>query len=383
MLPAQGAPASFELGSAKTIDALSASLRARLARSRPDWQQPARALYERLIRPALGHWAPNTKLLIAPDSALNLVPFAVFLDDQRQPLLATHVISYVSSGRDRVRSRPQVNGLGPALVIAAPNYDAFAAGPQPPNGLLRRVRFSPLPGTLGEAQGIASVFGSAIVRTGEDASEAALRGARSPAFLHIATHAFFFAGADETQGAATRGLFLTGPAEPDLDHPVSEAPPPLPAEPLLRSGLALAGANHGGPSASDDGVMTALELTALELDGTELVTLSACDTGLGEVRAAEGVFGLRRALVLSGARSQLLSLWRVADRPTQELMTAFYRRLAGGEAPSAALRAVQLDGFRRAAHPYYWAAFVLSGEDQPLTGAVGATTSPSTMIEAQ
>lgn len=367
VLPARGVPTAYDLGPAKATDALVASLRVRLARQRREWQQPARALYERLIRPAIAQLAANTRLFIAPDSALNLVPFAVLLDEHAEPLLSAHALSYVSSGRDRARPRAKPNAREPALVMAAPNYDAFAAAPPTPNGLLHQVRFPPLPGTLDEAQGIASVFGSAIVRTGDDASEAALHAVHSPAFLHIATHAFFLDGAGEAESDATRGIFLSPSSDSTPDSSTNEADSPLPVEPLLRSGLALAGANHGGPTASDDGLMTALELTALELEGTQLVTLSACDTGLGQVRDAEGVFGLRRALVLAGSHSQLLSLWRVADRPTQALMTSFYQRLARGEAPSAALREVQLDGWRQAAHPYFWAPFVLSGEDEPLT----------------
>lgn len=372
ILPAVGQAAAFDLGSARTIDPLIVSLRARLARRSSDWRGPARALYERLIRPASAYLTPSARLFIAPDSSLNLVPFAVFLDDQQQPLLATHPLSYLSSGRDRLRALPHTNPLGPPLVIAAPNYDAFASGQRAENGLLRHVRFSPLPGTLNEASRIASLFGNALVHTRDDASESVLRAARSPAFLHVATHAFFFDGSAETEDFGTRGILLAGPTEPQLEQQANAAISPVPAEPLLRSGVALAGANHGGALPTNDGVMTALELTTLELEGTELVTLSACDTALGEVRDAEGVFGLRRALVLAGARSQLLSLWRVQDQPTQALMADFYRGLAHGEAPSAALREVQLDRLRHADHPYYWAAFVLSGEDEPLTTSTTA-----------
>ena len=166
---------------------------------------------------------------------------------------------------------------------------------------------------------------------------------------------------------------------------------------MLRSGLALSGFNHRDRAqGTDDGVLTALELEGLDLYGTELVVLSACETGLGKVDQGEGVFGLRRALVLSGARSQVVSLWKVDDKATEALMTAFYTRLTAGEDRVQALRQVQRDmregrlsqptrsagsrgrvnlvstsksdavdlsGWR---HPFYWASFGLSGADGPV-----------------
>ncbi len=111
--------------------------------------------------------------------------------------------------------------------------------------------------------------------------------------------------------------------------------------PLLRSGLALAGANRL-KSGDDDGILTAQEAAGLDLWGTKLVVLSACDTGVGEVKNGEGVYGLRRALVLAGSETQVMSLWPVSDKGTRDLMIEYYWRLLRGEGRSAALRAVQL-----------------------------------------
>jgi MYXO-CTERM domain-containing protein len=146
--------------------------------------------------------------------------------------------------------------------------------------------------------------------------------------------------------------------------------PPLTGEdPLLRSGLALAGANPR-KSGADDGVFTALELTGQDLYGTKLGVLSACETGLGEVINGDGVYGLRRALVLAGARTQVMSLWKVDDRATQALMTAYYQRLQQGGGRSEAMRQVQLamlaEGDR--VRPYYWASFIVSGDWTSLEG---------------
>ncbi|MBO0722445.1 MAG: CHAT domain-containing protein, partial [Blastocatellia bacterium] len=135
-------------------------------------------------------------------------------------------------------------------------------------------------------------------------------------------------------------------------------------DPLLRSGLALAGANEG-KSGDDDGVLTALEAASLYLSGTKLVVLSACDTGVGEVMRGEGVQGLRRALILAGSESQVISLWPVSDEATKNLMIQYYKVLLQGQGRGEGLRQVQLRMLRyrkKWQHPFYWAAFIQSGE---------------------
>jgi len=132
--------------------------------------------------------------------------------------------------------------------------------------------------------------------------------------------------------------------------------------PLLRSGLALAGANRR-TGQDDDGILTALEASGLNLWGTKLVVLSACDTGVGMVRTGEGVNGLRRALVLAGSETQVMSLWPVNDYATQSLMKAYYAGLKQGQGRGEALRSVKLEMMRRKGmeHPFYWASFIQSG----------------------
>jgi CHAT domain-containing protein len=137
--------------------------------------------------------------------------------------------------------------------------------------------------------------------------------------------------------------------------------------PLLRSGLALAHANRRS-STGDDGVLTALEASGLNLWGTKLVVLSACDTGLGEVRNGEGIYGLRRAFVLAGAESLVMSLWSVSDYPTKKLMTEYYQNLKHGMGRGAALRQAQLKMVKENLHPFYWANFIQSGEWANLDG---------------
>ena len=194
--------------------------------------------------------------------------------------------------------------------------------------------------------------------TGTRATESALKQIAAPRLLHLATHGFFLSepGAVATgpvAQVATRGII----ANAKIDNP------------LLRSGLALAGANRRG-DAGDDGILTALEASGLNLWGTKLVVLSACDTGLGEVRNGEGVYGLRRAFVLAGAESMIMSLWPASDYATRKLMTEYYRNLKQGMGRGAALRQVQLDMLKRnrQLHPFYWANFIQSGEWANLDG---------------
>jgi CHAT domain-containing protein len=179
----------------------------------------------------------------------------------------------------------------------------------------------------------------ARVFTAGEATEAAIKRINQPRILHIASHGFFLEDKKD---------------EKSIENP------------LLRSGLIFAGANKRQSGAGEDGVLTGLEAAGLNLWGTKLVVLSACDTGVGDVRNGEGVYGLRRALVLAGAESQLLSLWKVRDEPTRDLMVDFYGRLQRGEGCTDALWQAQLTMLRGARelrrHPYFWAGFIQSGD---------------------
>jgi CHAT domain-containing protein len=142
--------------------------------------------------------------------------------------------------------------------------------------------------------------------------------------------------------------------------------------PLLRSGLALAGVNtflNNGelPPEALDGLLTAADVLQMNLVGTELVVLSACETGLGEVQIGEGVIGLRRAFLLAGAHTLVISLWKVPDQQTQELMNCFYQNLRAGQSRVEALRDAQLSLRKKYAHPLFWGAFICQGFPGPLT----------------
>jgi CHAT domain-containing protein len=223
------------------------------------------------------------------------------------------------------------------------------------SGDLQRGGLQPLPGAQVELRQVSSLLTKyhwqVKTYSGEDALEERVKQVQGPRVLHLATHGFFLPDEERSKGSRPTGT----------------------EDPMLRSGLFFAGANRvishvpSLPADLDDGVLTAYEASGLNLQGTELVVLSACQTGLGEVKNGEGVFGLRRALQEAGAESVLMSLWAVPDRETQELMTLFYGKWLSGMDKHEALRAAQLEMRRgvkaRYGHdlPFYWGGFVLVG----------------------
>ncbi len=201
-------------------------------------------------------------------------------------------------------------------------------------------------------EAIRPLLNNPTILTTTQATENALKTVRNPRILHIATHGFFLADIERSPDIRA------------LDDPLAVPVGEITENPLLRSGLALAGFNPR-ISGSEDGVLTALEASQLKLSGTQLVVLSACETGLGDVANGEGVYGLRRAFALAGAETQLMSLWQVSDAGTKDLMVRYYEKLTQGVARSQALREVQLEAINsgeKYSQPYYWAAFILVGE---------------------
>jgi len=226
-------------------------------------------------------------------------------------------------------------------VTASPSRGAFLSS------------FSRLPDTRLEADAIEAILKQRMriaVRSfqGDQAVEAALTSVESPKILHLATHGYFL-GQDET--APSPGGVETGQAT-------------LKDDPMFRSGLALAGVNYSLRAGTDGGVVSAEKLMGLRLGRTDLVVLSACETGVGEVLSGEGVFGLKRAFILSGARAVVLSLWSVPSAETRELMTTFYNLMADGKSKAEALRQAKLEMAKEKPNPFYWGAFVLIGNPQ-------------------
>jgi CHAT domain-containing protein len=193
--------------------------------------------------------------------------------------------------------------------------------------------------------------------TGEEALEERLTGQVSPRYLHLATHGFFLGNQALVQGEP----LATNLAKQGVmnNHPIPVRS--IPENPMLRSGLALAKANTSIRLGGDEGIVCAEKLLGLNLFGTDLVVLSACNTGIGKVQDGEGVYGLKRAFLMSGAKTLIVSLWQVPDEETKELMTIFYLGLIRGKSKATALADAKKDVASRKPNPFYWAAFVLIG----------------------
>ena len=236
---------------------------------------------------------------------------------------------------------------------------------EPATSLFKAYHFPALPYTAKEGEALEALLPGATLLTRRDANKAALRQVRGPVLLHIATHGFFL---EDLNVTGTGGQGQGAGDGPDRRLKQVENGGMNIESPLVRSGLALAGANE--QKKEDNGILTALEVTGMNLWGTKLVVLSACDTGVGEVKNGDGVHGLRRALVLAGSETQVMSLWPVSDRGTRELMVVYYTGLKRGQGRSEALRQVQLKMLRdvKRQHPYYWASFIQSGEWANLDG---------------
>lgn len=366
VLPKSGPVAAVPLGEVAEIDGRVATLRKALQTPRGGFDAPARGLHEALFAALAPHLGDARHLVVAPSGALSLVPFAALVDGDGKFLVDRYTITYVSSGRDLLRVGDAAGAGAPALLVGAPAYDDPGDGARLPPDTRKALRFGALQGTADEIAALGKIVPDAVVLTGAAASERALKSARPPVLLHVATHGFFLAGDDKAIAGARALEFDAGTAP--AAAPAEDARPWLTqAGPLLRSGLALAGANER--VGRDDGILTALEVASMDLRGTELVVLSACETGVGEVDAGEGVYGLRRALAIAGARAQVMSLWKVDDAATRDLMIAYYKGLSEGtgrgEALRVAQRAVLADPKRR--HPYYWAAFIPSGAWTPMS----------------
>ena len=324
-----------------------------------------RKLYDKLIKP-LGGLPAN--LMVAPDSDLNALPFGTLVDGRGRYLVETTLVSVVGSGRDLVE-KPAAGEPGPAAVIAAPDFGADSDMVAKTNGSLKTDVFAmrapnakgswaPLPSAENEGRSVAKALGVEPI-TGIQATKTRLYSLVRPRVLHIATHGFFFPPIVESKERESMMTSeMSGRSLRAADSP------------MLRSGLILAGANTADkpdPNRLDDGWATALEISQMDLRGTELVVLSACDTARGDARGAEGVFGLQRALRFAGAHTLVMSLFKVPDEATRSLMEHFYGAWKPGDPPGtklSALRNAQLAMIRdpKTRHPRNWAGFVLMGE---------------------
>ncbi|MBN9685221.1 tetratricopeptide repeat protein [Corallococcus sp. NCSPR001] len=383
---------ALDLGPAEPIDRAASHLRDALASRDASVEVPAQALHRLAFQPLRALLGRTRRLFLSPDGQLALVPFAA-LHDGHQFLVDTFDFTYVSSGKDLLPRPPERVSPDAVVVLANPDFssplpahtssqrgapaleDFFST--LSTNGVQRAWALTPLPGTRQEAEAIQRLLPHAQLFMGPEATKERLMHLPTPGILHLATHGFFLG--DASVSTASRAVAHFGA--------LGEAPPATGAatDPLLRSGLALAGASAPAPSGSSSAsppsssLVTALELAGLDLWGTQLVVLSACDTGRGDVKLGQGVYGLRRAFLVAGAQTVVMSLWRVNDATTSALMEAYYRNLLAGQGRAAALREAMRELRKTQPHPHAWAPFIAMGLDAPLrpltVGAGRATPS--------
>lgn len=350
VLRRRGTPAWFDLGPADAIDAAVHRLRRQLADAAlPDPTRALRALEQLVLAPLDEAIDGAAELIVAPDAALNLVPFAVL----GRPMLGDRCqLIQRAGGAEGLVVDAQAPPTGAPVAVVDPDFGTGDAG------------FAALPGTRAEGQLLRQLWPELQLISGADASVEALRRVERPRLLHIASHGHFEAPA-KPRVAWTSDLVGTD----DGLLIVQRSGPSARDDAMWHAGLALAGANAGAQGRAP-GIASAAELAQLDLRGTELVTLSACDTGLGSAAQGAEFAGLRRAFMVAGSRSQLTSLWAVDDEACAALMTALYRALRAGAGKAEALQRARRAVRERPRweHPSYWAAFVLWGDGGPLVG---------------
>ena len=326
-----------------------------------DQQQLWDEVSQLVIEPLAKQLEGKEQIFISPDAELNRVPFAALKSPTTNQFLGeAKKIRLLTTGRELLdlANNSSKNNQKP-LVIANPSFDLDSApvpistpetssDSQDRSGDLLSRTWKALPGTAIEGKTIAQITDANLL-TQTQATALAIQEANTPKIFHIASHAYYLP-----------------PEEKEIENP------------LLRSGIVLAGANNPEDNQQDDGYLTALEVTKLDLKGTQMVVISGCESGKGDIQSGEGVYGLKRAIAVAGARSSLLSLWKVDDAATAAFMESFYQRLKDGQGRADALLEIQKD-FREKkitsgdpvkdwSEPYYWAAFQLSGDWTPIEG---------------
>jgi CHAT domain-containing protein len=306
-------------------------------------QKPENEAYAPTWKQLDEHLNGITKLYLSLDGAYHQLSINALLDDNKKYLADKYSILFVGNTKDIVDVKKTENlSIKPksAFLIGNPSYGKSGAIEQ-------------LPGTEAEVKNITKLLTTYKVKTttlyGANATEAKVKDINSPSILHIATHGYFLADLSQMETNKVLGVDISAAKE----------------NPLLRSGVLLANCDnvfdenyHPSPN-SENGILTAYEAMSLNLDKTDLVVLSACETGLGAVKQGEGVYGLQRAFLIAGAKSIIMSLWSVSDEATMQLMTLFYTNYAKSgnkqQAFGEAIKQLKI----KYKEPFYWSAFVM------------------------
>ena len=335
-----------ELGPAAPVDAAARAWLAVLADPlslSTRVSERGRAVAEMVLKPLSLAAGDSAHWMVVPDGPLAAIPFGALPTD-RGYVIEDRLITYLDRANDLLVA-PTPTSAGGALIVGGVEY----GDPDDSGRLCEQRSFAALPGTVTETAQIAELWrrrrrrSSLTVLSGAEATEASLVHAfRGKSIAHIATHGFF---ADACH-SATSGVGY---------------------DPMLFSGLALAGVNQRSLRDEWDGILTAAEVANFDLSGLQLAVLSACETGRGEIESGQGVLGLRRGFAIGGAQNLVMSLWPVSDDATATLMEQFYRRYLRRKPLSAAeaLRQAQLEVIEEqrlsgAEQIFAWAAFIAS-----------------------
>jgi CHAT domain-containing protein/Tfp pilus assembly protein PilF len=384
------APQCIDLGPARELDQLIDAWRAHIAQgpgADPERETELNArLTERLWKPLAAQVAGAKRLLLSPDGALWLAPWAALPIGEGQLLVEEFTISYLVSGRDLLAASPALKAGAPT-IFADPDYDlspqktqeaakAVLRGAYQPSGPAiagqsRLGRAARLPGSAAEAKliapNLATLAGTPpVIYTDHYALESVVKVVQRPRITVFSTHGFFLP--DQATRQDAKGKTLVAGHEQGR---AQQATPEEPLQnPLVRCGLMFAGCNPrnaGDAGAGDDGILTGMEIVGIDFRGTELVVLSACDSGVGAVNTGEGVAGLRQAFQLAGAQDVVATLWQIPDRDSALIMNDFFANLAAGQPKAEALRNAQLQRIAKrrektgAAPAFFWAAWTLTG----------------------
>lgn len=299
------------------------------------------------------------RIYLSADGVYNLINISSLRKSSDYYVLDDYTIINLNNTKELIFDNNPVDKTNISTFIGNPTYELedrekviMQVGETDKNN---QILIAPLPGTEIEVQKISELFNNANRKinkfTQEKATEENFKNIKAPYILHIATHGYFLGDLSEIEGDNVFGV--------DVEKAVQN--------PLLRSGLLLSGASNflnfdASQASGDNGILTAYEVKNMDFRGTDLVVMSACETGLGEVMNGEGVYGLQRSFQVAGANSIIMSLWTVDDKTTQELMVEFYTRYLQGVEKIEAFRQARLVIKEKYQEPYYWGAFKLLGK---------------------
>ncbi|MFN3315186.1 MAG: CHAT domain-containing protein [Raineya sp.] len=308
--------------------------------------------YEQFFRKLHQKLQGIEKVYFSADGIYNQISLeTLWIPEQKKYLGESLEIILLSSTRELLsETKSNQNPSKKAFLFGYPDYDAIVETKTNEKASINRQEkaqafevngkfLASLPGSKKEVENIKQILQNKFIvkdlmRT--EATETNVKTTQSPQLLHIATHGFFLADEEDAESGVK-------------------------VSPLFRSGLMMAGASQEQSPESDDGILTAYEVMNLNLETTDLVVLSACQTGLGQIKNGEGVYGLQRAFQVAGTKNLIMSLWSVDDAATQELMTQFYKEMQNNTSVRQSFRNAQNKLKQKYPKPYYWGAFVVVG----------------------